>query len=536
MSKKFLWVILFLITFQPPVLSEMFRMESATIAEINTAFDTGILTSEKLVQLYLNRINAYDTSGPKLNSIITLNPRALERARELDQERHKNGRRSLLHGIPVLVKDLFNTHDMPTSGGFLPMAHSQPWRDAFVIKRLRQKGAIILAKVNQNDWFGEAAWGASTVTGQVQNPYKIGYVPGGSSSGTGASVAAYLGTVGLGTETGVSIRNPTSENNLFGLSPTTGLISRTGVLSHSITHDRAGPMARNVFDLAATLSIVAGFDPEDLYTRESIGRIPHEGYTSFMDIDGLKGARLGVLRDLFSENPEEQEGLPLIEASIEAIKNQGALIIDPITTGLDLFKVIRLVGVKNFEKRMTSNLYFAHLGPNAAFKDLNELVEKHHDILSPILIERNKILSVDHNLEYIAHLKNRTTIRQLMIYLMDRYELDALIYPFKTLPAWKIGKKWNSNIPKGSIAKPPPPAYNPLSSSTGLPALVVPAGFTNEGLPIALEFLGRPFSEPTLIRLASSYEKATNHRKTPPTTPPLSGEVITNRPLYSKEK
>ena len=521
---------------QVQVHSETFRLESATIAEINAVFDTGVLTSERLVQLYLNRIEVYDTNGPRLNSIVTQNPRALERARELDRERRRKGPRSPLHGIPILVKDLFNTHDMPTSGGFLPMANSRPWRDAFVIKRLRQAGAIILAKVNQNDWFGEADWGASTITGQVQNPYKLGHVPGGSSSGTGVSVAAYLGTVGLGSETGVSIRNPTSENNLFGLAPTTGLISRTGVLSHSITHDRIGPMARNVFDLAATLSVMAGFDPEDLYTQESIGRIPQKGYTVSLDPEGLRGARLGVLRDLFSSRPEEQEGVPLIEAAIQDIIGQRAIVIDPVTTGLNLFDVIRLVGVKNFEKRMTSNLYFARLGPNAVFKDLGELIEKHRDMLSPILVERNKILSVDHNPEYAAHLKNRTTLRQLMIDLMDRYQLDALIYPFKTLPAWKIGKKWDSNIPEGSIAKPPPPAYNPLSSSTGLPALVVPAGFTSEGLPIALEFLGRPFSESILIRLASGYEKATSHRRTPPTTPPLPGEVIDYETHQRKER
>jgi len=172
----------FLTVSSSPLVAKTFTLESATIADINAAFEAGALTSEKLVQLYLNRIEAYDQKGPRLNSIITLSPKALERARELDAERRQSGPRSLLHGIPVVVKDLFDTHDMPTSGGFLPMAQSQPWRDAFVIDKLRKAGAIILAKVNQNDWFAKADWGASTVAGQVQNPYKLGYVPGGSST------------------------------------------------------------------------------------------------------------------------------------------------------------------------------------------------------------------------------------------------------------------------------------------------------------------------------------------------------------------
>ena len=171
-----------------PLVAETFRLETATIADINAAFEAGALTSERLVQLYLNRIEAYDQQGAELNSIITLNPKALERARELDAERRRSGARSLLHGIPIAVKDLFDTHDLPTSGGFLPMAKSQPWRDAFVVDKLRKAGAIILAKLNQNDWFAVANWGASTVAGQVQNPYKLGYVPGGSSSGTGVAM------------------------------------------------------------------------------------------------------------------------------------------------------------------------------------------------------------------------------------------------------------------------------------------------------------------------------------------------------------
>ena len=509
-------LLVFLTVSSSPLVAKTFTLESATIADINAAFEGGALTSEKLVQLYLNRIEAYDQKGPRLNSIITLSPKALERARELDAERRSSGPRSLLHGIPVVVKDLFDTHDMPTSGGFLPMAQSQPWRDAFVIDKLRKAGAIILAKVNQNDWFAKADWGASTVAGQMQNPYKLGYVPGGSSGGTAVSMAAYFATAGLGSETGMSIRNPTSENNIFGLAPSQGLISRAGVLAISITQERAGPMARSVYDVAAILSVVAGFDPEDLFTQRSIGKIPEGGYTSFVNPDGLRGARIGVLRDLFSSSPEEVEGVALIETAIADIKTQKAIVIDPLTTGVDLFPLIRSIDVKHFEKKMTTNLYFDRIGPNSVFRTMGEIIEKHPDMIPPVLVERNKVGVLDHNREYLAQLKSRRMIKEMMVALMDKYELDALIYPFKTLPATRIGEGWNWRT-----------AYNNLSSASGLPALVVPAGFTQEGLPIALEFLGRPFSEPTLIRLASGYEASTHHRRTPPSTPPLPGETMT---------
>ena len=309
-----------------------FNLETATIAEIQAAFEAGALTSEKLVQMYLKRIQAYDQQGPRLNSIITLNPAALEQARALDAERSRSGPRSALHGLPIVVKDLIDTHNMPTTAGFLPMASSQPWRDAFVVERLRKAGAIILAKVNLNDWFGEASSpsGASTLAGQTQSPYKLGYDPGGSSTGTGVAVAAYFAVAGLGTETGNSVRGPAAQNNLFGLVPTEGLVSRGGVLCNSFSLDRVGPMARSVYDLAVVLSAIVGFDPEDLLSQASIGNIPPGGYSPFVVKDGLRGARLGVLRDLFSNTPQDQQGLALIEAAIEQAKAEGALVIDPL--------------------------------------------------------------------------------------------------------------------------------------------------------------------------------------------------------------
>jgi amidase len=236
-----------------------FDLSTATIADINAAFDSGALTSEKLVQLYLNRIAAYDKQGPTLNAVLYLNPNALSEARALDAERKAKGPRSPLHGIPVEVKDVYDTQDMPTTGGYLPLKGVKPTKDAFVIRRLRAAGAIILAKLNQSDWYAQSdVVGSSSAGGQNRNPYDLTRIPGVSSAGTAASMAAYFGAVGLGSETGFSVRTPSSDSNLYGLSSTSGLISRDGQMWSNITGERCGPMARSVYDLVATLDVIAG--------------------------------------------------------------------------------------------------------------------------------------------------------------------------------------------------------------------------------------------------------------------------------------
>src|SRR5258708_3217838 len=259
--------------------AKTFDLQYATLADIQAAMDAGALTSEKLTQLYLNRIDAYDKKGPKINAVITLNSKALETARALDAERKAHGPRSPLHGVPIVLKDLFDTYDMPTTAGFLPMAKSQPLRDAFFVKKLRDAGAIVLAKVNLSDWFGVPKPGdQSTLLGRTANPYNLTLTPGGSSGGPGASIAAYFAQLGVGSETGVSIRNPLSNNNLVGIAATQGLVSRTGQIMTSFTQERAGPYARNVYDMAAMLTVLAGFDAEDLTTAENFGHIPIQPY------------------------------------------------------------------------------------------------------------------------------------------------------------------------------------------------------------------------------------------------------------------
>ena len=492
---------------------QTFDLQSASLADIQAAMDAGVLTSEKLTQLYLARISAYDKQGPKINAVITLNPKALETARALDAERKISGARSPLHGVPVVLKDLFDTADMPTTAGFLPMAKSQPMRDAFIVKQLRDAGAIILAKVNLSDWFGVPKKGdQSSFLGRTNNPYNLDLTPGGSSGGPGASVAAYFAQTGVGSETGVSIRNPLSNNNLVGIAATQGLISRTGQTMQSFTQERGGPYARNTYDMAVMLTVMAGFDAEDMVTAENLGHIPNQSYTTFLDKDGLRGARVGVWRDLFRSGPKHTDGLALIEKAIADIKKAGAVVVDPVTSGLDLFTILSTARTNNDEAKFAYNLYFSKLGPDAPIRNVDELLAKGGKLVKPSIIESAKIPSLDHYPTHLAKLKTRDVLRKVAIELMDKYELDALIYPFKTEPA----------APHMENAT---ESDNPFSSVTGLPGLIMPTGLTpKENAPIALEFLGRPWSEPTLIKLASGFEAVAPHRVTPPTTPPLPGE------------
>jgi len=499
--------------------SAEFNLETATVADIKAAMDAGALTSEKLVGLYLKRIEAYDQAGPKINSIVTLNAKALETARELDAERKATGPRSPLHGVPVVLKDLFDTKDMPTSSGFLPLKDSVPIHDATVVQRLRDAGAIILAKVNMSDWFGVPKLGdQSTVLGRTLNPYNPDITPGGSSGGTGAALAAAFGHVGLGSETGVSIRNPTANNSLVGLAPTRGLISRTGVVMTSFTQERAGPMARTVYDVAVLTDIVSGFDAEDLLTITTPGRKPKGSYTQFLDKEGLRGARIGVFRDLFRKGEKHAEGTALIEAGIKQMQEAGAIIVDNVSLGIDLFALLDEHGgmrTNIYESQFSYDLYFRRLGPNAVIKNMDELVAYGELVKPSIRKAYAEYRSIDHHPDFIARRDTQEMLTAAIIELMDKYKLDALVHPFKTLP------------PEGHTER-VTEKDNSLSSVTGLPAVLVPAGYTKkENGPISIEFLGRPYSEPVLFKLAYAYEQKSINRKPSPLTPSLPGEKFT---------
>ena len=496
-----------------------FDLETATVADIQAAMDAGALTSERLVSLYLDRIAAYDKTGPRINAVITLNPDAIAIARALDEERRVSGPRSPLHGVPVVFKDLYDTSDMPTSAGFLPLKDSQPLYDATVVKRLRDAGAVIFAKVNMSDWFGVAKPGdQSTVLGRTSNPYNLDLTPGGSSGGTGAALAATFAHLGLGSETGVSIRNPTANNSVVGLAPTRGLIPRTGMVMTSFTQERSGPMARTVHDVAALTDVVAGFDAEDLLTISTPGHMPREPYTSFLDANGLRGARIGVFRDLFRKGPRHAEGTALVEAAIARMQEAGAIIVDDLSLGIDLFGLLDGHGgmrTNALESQFSYDLYFRRLGPNAVIKNMDELVA-YGDLVKPgIRRSYVEIDSLDRNPDFIARRDLQLALRDQLVALMDRYKLDAVVHPFKTIPPEK-------HLERGVTEK-----DNPFSSITGLPALLVPAGYTAaENGPIAIEFLGRPYSEPVLFRLAYAYEQTGPMRKPAPTTPALPGSTF----------
>jgi amidase len=504
-------------------------LASATIADLQAAMQSGALTSEKLTQLYLARIEAYDKKGPKINAVITLKARetALAEARALDAERKAGKIRSPLHGTVVVAKDVFDTVDMPTTGGYLPLKGVVPTKDAFIIKKLRDAGVVVLAKLNQSDWYGQPPnTASSTLGGSTLNPYDLKRTPGWSSSGTGAAVAAVFGTIGLGSETGFSIRTPTSDSNLYGLSTTSGLISRDGQMWSYITGERGGPMTRNMYDLAATLDVIAGFDPFDLWTAQSLGQMPMNPYVSFLDPAGLKGARVGVLKEGwdFHSPAHDPEVVAMAKKAIALFGQSGAKVFDTVELGINLPQYLEANSSPGrYERIAAIDHYLARQGPSYPIKNARQLLLDHGVAGVPgrpvDKANLEKPIDLDRDPEYRATLEGRIALRAMVVALMDRYQLDALIYPHKLSKALVIGPR--DDPERRYIA-------NQLSPNTGLPAMIVPMGFTSDGNPVGLEILGRPWSEPTLIKLASGYEAvAKDVRKLPPTTPALPGETIT---------
>lgn len=515
----------------PAVHAATLDLETANILELQKAYDAG-LTSEKVVEAYLKRIAAYDQAGPKLNAILTLHPKALELARALDAERKAKGPRSLMHGVPVLVKDNYDTFDLATTGGAKALAGTVPFRDAFTVARLRAAGAIILAKTNLDE-FARGGTGTSSLGGQVLNPYNLEKIPGGSSSGSGAGVAALFGWVGLGTETGSSIRNPSTKANLVGFAPSEGLVSRGGIIPISITYDRAGPMARSVTDAAITMSIMAGTDASDLFSYMGLGKTPSDNYLSALKNDGLKGARIGVVRELFGSEEADRPSVELIEAAIKKLKDAGAIIIDPLPVGANLWDVARETTYGMAENRLALEAYFASRGPQFPVKTIPDMLATGGVLgrLKKRYGEEQAAAEPTGNAEYIAKHKGRYVLREFVQEVMDRWSVDVLVYPHETKPVRTIADAvpnkgetpTPTNDPRSRVAG----NGNRISTATGLPAMTVPAGFGLDGVPVGLEILGRLYDEPTLISIAYAYEQANPQRRLPATTPLLGAEKIT---------
>jgi len=489
---------------QPAPVLSFYEVHEQSIVDLQAAQTAGKVTSRGLVDSYLARIQAYDQAGPRLNAIALLNPRAREEADALDRERAENGVRGPLHGIPILIKDNYDTADMPTSGGSLGLATLQPAADAFQVRKLRQAGAVILGKTTMH----ELAAGITTIsslTSQTRNPYDLLRVPGGSSGGTGAAIGASLAAAGMGSDTCGSIRIPAANQNLVGLRGTHGLSSRTGVMPLSSTQDIAGPLARTVTDLAIMLDATVGPDPADPITAEGASRIP-KSYRDGLAPGGLKGARIGVLRSLFGTAPEDDEVGAVVRKALDGLKAQGAEVIDITVPGMD--DLLRDSSVIADEFKFDLAAYLAKQ-PNAPVKSLGEIIERglHHDQLDATFRLRNAPEKKETEHYRQAFVKRRA-LRAAVLAALEEQRIDALAYPTMRRKPAMIG-----DAQAGSNCQ--------LSATTGLPAISIPAGFTPDGLPIGLELLGGAFTEATLLKFAYGWEQATSPRRAPFSTPPL---------------
>ena len=504
-----------------------FDLDEATISDVHAAYKSGALTSVKLVQAYLERIRACDQAGPKLNVVIFLNPRALEEAAALDEHFRRTGKFvGPLHGIPVLLRDNVNTKDMPTTGGSLSLAGYTPATDAAITQKLRSAGAIILAKVNLHEF---AIWGetVSSIQGQTLNPYDLTRTPGGSSGGTGAGVAANFAIAGIGTDTVNSIRSPASANNIVGIRPTLGLVSRAGIIPYSFTQDAAGPLARTVTDAAKMLNVLVGYDPNDPATawsvrntsvgntsvgNTSVGNINTEDdYTKFLKADGLEGKRIGVLRSFFGTAPINGEVNRIANQAVEDLKRSGATVLELNTPDLDSGKLTSDVSVHLYELKPAINAYLA--AGNPPVKSLEEIIASgkfHPNIKDSI----TKAQSLEMDDSYRLRLQKRSEVQQRVMKIMADERLDAIMFPHQQRLVVPIGEK---QVERNGV----------LGSVTGFPSIVVPGGFSSPtptatlGVPVGIEFLGRPWSEKLLIEIGYGYEQATRHRRPPPTIPPV---------------
>jgi amidase len=501
-------------------------LDSATVADLNAAFDKGTLTSEKLVQLSIARIEAFDRKGPAIRAVITLNPKALETARALDAERKAKGKRSPLHGIPVVLKDNFDTFDLPTTGGSVLLEGSVPPDDAFVVKRLREAGAIILAKVNMSEF---ASGGArSSIIGQSRNPHDVTRTPSGSSGGTGVAIAAGYATIGLGTDTGGSIRGPVSSNGIVGLKPTMGLLSRDGIIPLALTFDTGGPMARSVYDVAVSLGIMAGVDAADAATKRSEGKSETD-YTKYLKADSLKGARIGIARDFMGADGEVDW---LVESAISTMKKAGATVVDVrlpkwfLDAKGEFYTAIRYP-----EFPVQIEEYLKTLGPSYP-KTLQQLIDRAQTVTSPradgagpnaarwAMFSRELASGKTDDYKYLAVRDHGLPlVRQLVEGMFAAQTLDAVVYP--TAPRRPDLIAAPPETPGGAST-----SGTNIANLTGFPDLIVPAGFTADGLPVGLSFLGQAFSEGKLLGLGYAFEQATHARRRPVNTPALPGESL----------
>jgi amidase len=491
-----------------------FELQERSLAELQQDLQSGKHTARSLAEMYLARIEAINRRGPTLRSVIEVNPDALGLAEALDRERKEKGPRGPLHGIPVLIKDNIDTADrMATTAGSLALVGARPPRDAFLVRRLREAGVVLLGKTNLSEWanircsYSTSGW--SGRGGQTKNPYALDRNPCGSSSGSAVAVAASLCAAAVGTETDGSIVAPSSANAIVGIKPTVGLVSRSGVIPISHSQDTAGPMTRTVRDAAILLGALAGVDPDDPATAESAGKAAAD-YTKFLDPQGLKGAKIGVARNFFGFHDAVDE---VMSQALVALKKEGAVLTDPA----DLPNMDKVgdaeMTVFLYELKADLNAYLAGLGPRAPVRSLKDIIDfnvRNRKREMPFFgqdtflkAEAKGPLSSFEYQEALARCR-RLTRTEGIDAVLDRFKLDALVAPTMgpaCLTDPVVGDRFLGSSPTAAAV-------------AGYPSITVPAGYVF-GMPVGISFFGRAWTEPTLLKLAHAFEQATKVRKLP---------------------
>jgi amidase len=496
-----------------------FSVMEITISSLHEALESGDVTCREVVQTYLDRIEAYDkTTG--LNAIIRTNTEALELADELDERIAAGEQLGDMYCVPVIVKDNYDTYDMPTSGGNLALAYSIPPDDSYVVKALRDADAIMLAKSNLDEFAFKAAHTVSSVGGITRNAYHLGRTPAGSSGGTATAVAANFGTIGLGSDTGNSIRGPSSHASLVGLRSTMGLVSRDGVIPLNLDRDVVGGMTRTVEDTARVLNVIAGYDPADPITELSEGNV-HPDYLEALQKDGLKGARIGVFRQMIDDTADP-DVLEKFEQAIADLKAQGATIVDPIVVENYQTLLNGATSCNRFHYDLDN--YLESLGPDRPVKDLEQIIESGLFSAAHASNLKNnvKVTLAPYEMEKpclgeagdIANNPGRQAFRDAIVGAMKSAKVDAMIYPTWDNAAQPLNNLSDLPTNKGDNSQ-------GLAPASGQPAITVPMGFDRDGLPLGLQIFGYPFDEFNLIKFAYAYEQATHHRKPPALFPEL---------------
>jgi Asp-tRNA(Asn)/Glu-tRNA(Gln) amidotransferase A subunit family amidase len=490
--------------------SQGFEVVEAEISGIHAAFRARTLTCRALVQSYLDRIEAYDKQGPAVNSLVVVHPRALEIADSLDQRFASGSPTGPLHCVPVIVKDNFETYDLQTTAGSLSLAGWIPSQDATMVRRIRQAGAVILAKSNMAEWaFTPYETVSSILPGYTKNPYALDRVTAGSSGGTGAAVSASFGTVGLGTDTGNSIRGPSSHTALVGIRSTMGLTSRAGVVPLFSGADIAGPMARTVSDAVAVFNVIVGEDPADSATI-GYGERAEGDYLQFLRRGALNGARIGILRQAFERQTTDAEVVRVFEASVAAMRAAGATIVDP--AGVDSLNTL-LRGASCNTFRHDLERYFRERGQNAPVGTITGILRSgdyHPTVRQQLQNAQTDTVPPAEKCPNVAFARARFGAAVTM--MMDSLRLDALVHPTWSNPPRLIG---DLNTPHGDNSQ----VFSPRS---GFPAITVPMGYTRDNrLPAGITFFGRAWNEGPLFALAYDFEQLTKHRRPPASTPAL---------------